>query len=237
MRRFSLTLGFAVLVVVLATPRVSLAQQSLSLSLGGFVPLGEDARGRTEGRHEDVLLSNLDFLAFNIKDFNGGTASAEYLVGVGEWLDAGLGIGVYRRTVPSVYAELVNQNGTEIEQDLRLRIVPFSATVRFLPLGRSAGVRPYIGAGAGVFLWRYSESGDFVDSFDNTIFRDTFVASGSATGPVIFGGLRIPFGSWDLGGEVRFQRATGDLPTDQGFSADRIDLGGWTYSATVTIPF
>ena len=237
MRRFPASLGFLALAAVLATPSTSAAQQSLSFYVGGFVPLGEDARVRINGRSDDVLVNNLDFLAFNIKDFSGGTAGAEYLVGVGQWLEAGLGVGIYRRTVPSVYLDLVNKNGTEIEQDLRLRIVPYTATVRFLPLGRSSGLRPYIGAGVGVLAWRYSESGDFVDSFDNTIFRDSFVGTGTATGPIVLGGLRIPLGPWDIGGEVRYQKATGDLPADQSFSANKIDLGGWTYAVTFNIHF
>jgi len=46
----------------------------------------------------------------------------------------------------------------------KLRVIPFSATVRFLPMGRNNGHRlqPYIGAGVGVFSWRYSESGQFL---------------------------------------------------------------------------
>jgi len=212
------------------------AQQSLNFSIGGFVPRGEDARTRSNGQSGDVLVNNLDFLAFRIKDFNGPTISGEYSVGLGEWLDASLGVGFYRRTVPSVYLDLVNEDGTEIEQDLRLRIVPWTATIRFLPLGRSAPIQPYIGGGVGVFQWRYSESGQFV-AVDQTIFRDSFVGSGVTAGPVILGGVRFPVGSWTIGGEVKYQKAEGDLPADQEFSAGKIDLGGWTYAATFGIRF
>jgi outer membrane protein W len=138
--------------------------------------------------------------------------------------------------VPSVYLDLVNEDGTEIEQDLKLRIVPWTATVRFLPLGRSAPIQPYIGAGVGVFQWRYSESGQFV-AVDGTIFRDSFVGSGATAGPVVLGGVRFPVGSWLIGGEVKYQKAEGSLPADQEFSADKIDLGGWTYAATFGIRF
>lgn len=221
----------------LLLPATSHAQQSLNLYVGAFSPLGEDARVRDRGRSNDVLVNNLDFLAFDIKDFKGGTVGAEYLVGLGDYLDAGLGLGIYKRTVPSVYADLVNENGTEIEQDLKLRIVPFTATVRFLPFGRSVPVKPYIGAGVGVFAWRYVEVGNFVDADFNILPRESFVGSGTASGPVVLGGLRFPLGPWDLGGEVRYQKATGDLPADQFFSADKIDLGGWTYAATFNIHF
>lgn len=236
MRRLTLACVVFGLVAGLLVPSTSYAQQSVSFSVGGFVPLGEDARVRTGRQSDDVLVNNLDYLAFRLQDFNGATVGAEYLVGVGEFLDAGLGIGLYRRTVPTVYANLVNANGSEIEQDLKLRIAPFTATVRFLPFGRSAAVQPYIGAGVGVLAWRYSESGDFVDPADRSIYRASYVGSGSATGPVILGGLRFPVGTWDLGGEVRYQKAAGDLPIDQ-FLSDKIDLGGWTYALTLNVHF
>ena len=82
----------------------------------------------------------------------------EYLTALGDNFDAGLGVGYYQRTVPTVYTDFVNANGTEIEQDLKLRIVPFTATVRWLPMGHHNGVEPYIGAGVGVFNYRYSET-------------------------------------------------------------------------------
>jgi outer membrane protein W len=232
MRRLTVVTALIVL-AGLAAPSASYAQQSLNFYLGGFVPTGEDGRDR-----QDVLWNNLDFLSFDIKDFNGVTAGAEYLVGLNEFIDAGLGVGVYRRTVPAVYTFQVHDiTGDEIEQDLKLRTVPFTATVRFLPLGRSAGIEPYIGAGVAIVNWRYSESGEFVDFTDDSIFRDSFVGKGTATGPVVLGGVRIPLGNWGFGGEIRWQDAKGDLPIDQGFAGDKIDLGGWNYLATVNVRF
>lgn len=236
MRRGSLTVFVLTLLGTTYAASPANAQQSLSFSFGAFAPHGEDARIRASGRGGDVLVNNLDFLAFRIKDFGGATFGADYLVGLGEWFDAGLGVGFYRRTVPSVYLDLVNQDGTEIEQDLRLRVAPFTATIRFLPFGRSSGVQPYVGAGVGVLQWRYSESGQFVAT-DSTIFRDTFVGSGTTAGPVILGGIRFPAGAFSIGGEVKYQMAEGDLPLDQEFSASKIDLGGWTYAATFSVKF
>ena len=107
----------------------------------------------------DVLVNNLNFLAFNIKDFNGPTFGGEWLVGLGNNFEGGLGVGFMTRTVPTVYLDFVNTNGAEIEQDLKLRVVPFTATVRFLPLGHGNGIEPYIGAGVGVFNYRYAKAG------------------------------------------------------------------------------
>lgn len=244
MRRLSLAAGILVLVTGILAPSISYAQQSLTFYFGGFVPKGEDARTRDDGgRSRDVLVNNLDFLSFDTKDFNGGTAGVEYLAGLGEYLDAGLGVGIYRKTVPSVYADYVNRNGAEIEQDLKLRMVPWTATVRVLPFGRSGLIEPYLGAGVAIVNWRYSEAGEFVDFADGSIFRDSFVGSGTATGPTILGGIRIPAGSWAIGFETRWQDVKADLPDDLGFSTTRdgqrpwVDLGGWSYLGTFQLRF
>jgi hypothetical protein len=220
-----------VALVCAISPTPSFAQQALSFSIGGFVPKGLDSRDAN-----DQILDDSTYLSFRMSDFNGVAIGAEYLVGLGRWFDGGLGINWYARTVPSVYADVVNSNGSEIEQDLRLRMVPFTASVRFLPLGRNAGIAPYIGGGVAIINWRYTETGDFVDFTDGSIFSARYVGSGTATGPMFVGGATVPFGSWGVGGEIKYQKATGDLPTDQ-FLLPKIDLGGWTYAATVHVRF
>ena len=131
---------------------------------------------------------------------------------------------------------LVNQNGTEIEQTLKLRIVPFTATIRLLPFGNDQPIQPYIGAGVGVYGWRYSETGQFVDR-QNNVFTGNFVGSGAATGPTILGGVRVPTGPAGVGFEIRYQSAQGTLPTDQGFAGTTIDLGGYNYLLTMNFRF
>jgi len=236
MRRLRQALGFLVLCVGLLAPSTSYAQQSLTLSVGGFVPKGESSRD-----DNDVLVNNLccieNPLLFEVNDFRGGSINVEYVAGLGEFFDAGLGIGYYRHNVNSVYLDLVNENGTEIEQNLRLRITPFTATIRFLPLGHSSAFQPYIGGGIGVFNWRYREQGEWVDPVDSSIFHGSFVGNGTATGPVVLGGIKFPVGPWAIGGEVKWQDAKGDLPADQEFAGSQIDLGGFTYAATFSVRF
>ena len=53
-------------------------------------------------------MNNLDFLAFTVSDFSGRLFGGEYLVGLGDYFDAGLGVGFYQRTVPTVYTDFVN---------------------------------------------------------------------------------------------------------------------------------
>ncbi len=207
------------------------AQQTFNLTLGHFSPRGEDAR--VSG---DVLVANRDFLTFDIGEFGGPSVGAEWLIPLGNFFEAGAGISFSRRTVPSIYTGFRDSDGTEIDQDLRLRILPMALTVRVLPFGRSSGVQPYFGAGLGVFNWRYSESGEFVDfGAGRRIFRDSFVADGNETGPVALGGIRFASDSFSAGGEVRYQSASADL--DNRFAGSKIDLGGWTYQLTLGLRF
>jgi hypothetical protein len=237
MRRLSSFSLSALVLVLLAAPAAS-AQSSFNFYLGAFTPAPLDSRGT-----DDVLFQNSAFLTtlnrdrgIDINEFNGVTVGGEFLVGLTRNIEGGLGIGFYQKTVPVVYTDSVNANGQEIFQDLKLRVVPFSATVRFLPLGHNSPVQPYVGAGVGVLAYRYSETGEFIDSRNN-IFVDSFDASGSATGPIVLGGVRFPLGAFGVGGEIRWQDAKADLPNDQGFAGSRINLGGFNYMFTMNFRF
>jgi len=237
MRRLWLCLSAVVLITgFVATPPASAQQQSVNFFIGGFTPRSFDARG-----NDDVLFSDRfvlsDPLFFNIKDFNGVTLGGEWLVGLGDLFDAGLGVGFYQRTAPSVYDRLTNPDGSEITQDLKLRIVPITATVRFLPLGHKAPIRPYVGGGVGIFAWRYSETGNFVDPVDHTIFAGNFVGSGVNAGPVALAGVTVPISNFGAGFEVRYQSAKGTLPVSQSFAGPKIDLGGFNYLFVFNIRF
>ena len=227
-------LGMASLVagVVLSATTVQ-AQQSVVLSAGYFA-----ARGEATRVVDDVLVENLSLFAFNIKDFNGGTVGGEWQIGIGDYFDAGFGVGFYQRTVPSVYLDFVDIDGTEIFQEFRLRIVPVTATLKVLPFGRQAAIQPYFGVGVGIFNWQYSEVGEFIDFNNFDIFREQFVADGTDVGGLLLGGVRVPFTDrYAAGVELRYQSATGRVGIDQGFLNERIDLGGLTTQFTFQVGF
>ena len=206
-------------------------RQTLNFSLGYFTPLGIDARS-----HDDVLSTNTTFLLFDIDDFNGASVGGEWLVPLARHVEGGIGVSFSSQTVPSVYLDFVDPDGTEVDQDLRLRMVPLAFTVRLIPTGPRSIVQPYIGGGLGIINWRYSESGEFIDfGAGNVIFRDTFVKTGSTAGPVVLGGIRFAGDTASGGFEIKYQKATGDL--DENFAAPKIELGGWTYNFTVGVRF
>ena len=207
---------------------------TIQFNIGYFALKGLDSRV-----NEDVLVGDLisaQPLLFDIKDFNGVHLGGEYLIGFGR-IEAGVGLGYTQRTVPTVYARLTHSDDTEIEQDLKLPTIPVTFTARFLPLGRGAVVEPYIGAGIAAIRWKYSEVGEFVDAVDDSIFPARFTSDGTAVGPTVLAGLRAPISNWTVGGEIRWQKAEGDIPADAGFLGSKIDLGGWTTNFTLGVRF
>jgi len=224
-----LALSVAGAMLVAAPPAA--AQQTLNATFGYFTVRGEDARV-----DNDVLNENRNVLAFEIGDFNGPTIGLEWLVPLGGYFEGGAGLALSRRTVASTYERFTDRDGSEIEQDLKLRLVPIALTIRVLPLGQTSPVQPYLGGGLGIVGWRYSESGEFVDFEQrNAIFREQYVASGSETGPIVLGGLRFAGDAMSGGFEIRYQSADADLgrPFSILQRSPRIDLGGWTYQVTV----
>lgn len=231
--RFAWTIAAVVTVSLLSAGRAAAQEQSFNFSLGYFAVRGEDAR--VDG---DVLIENRDIYLFDFSDFNTVSLGAEYLVGLGEFLEAGAGVGYTSRSVDTIYADFERPDGSEIEQQLKLRIVPISATVRVLPFGRSGAIVPYVGGGIGIYAWRYVEAGDFINftAPGMPIFRERYVETGTSIGPVAVFGARVPVGRGTIGGEVRYQKAEGDLDT-RDFLAPKIDLGGFHYVVTFGVRF
>ncbi len=256
LRKFSVALVAVVLFGAAFAAPAYAQSQAVSFNIGYFSVRGLDGRPSTDIAAQELLLGgNIDRLDYPVqsngagcinnggsaasclkKGFNNVTFGGEWLIGVGDFLEGSAGVGYYSRNVSSVSANFVNLDGSEITQALRLRVIPITATVRFLPLGRQNVVEPYIGAGLGVFIWRYSETGQFVAG-DQSVFAASYVASGTNIGPLVVAGARVPLGKYAVGGEIRYQRAHGDVSSAFAPLASTIDLGGITYQATFVVRF
>lgn len=227
MRTFVRTSAWLLTAMLVAAPASAQVVQSLQLGAGAFIPRGYDSR-----LDNDVLVADLtdqNALAFDIKHFRSGTVFGEWDVAFGPYVEVGGGISYYSRTTPSVYRDLVNQDNSEIRQNLHLRMVPFTGVVRFLPFGKPGQVQPYVGAGVTVVNWRYSETGQFVDPSDFSVYDARYSAKGTTVGSVLLGGIRLPIEGdvFALTAEWRYQFAQGDTGgLSQGFLADKIDLSG-----------
>ncbi len=229
------------------------AQQTVSFNLGYLWVTGVQGRyGSANAVYPgDVLWTELNgdyynALDFRMQGFNNVTFGGDWLISLGDFLEAGAGISYYSRSVPSRSLNIVwdvssDPNapppGSDILQTLRLRMIPITGSVRFLPLGRHAVVEPYVGGGVSLINYRYIEEGDFVDATDVnalSIFNGTYEHSGWAVGPLVLGGIRVPFGAFVVGGEYKYQWGKGTLPTtgDSAFLSDHVDLSGSTFQVT-----
>jgi hypothetical protein len=224
-------------------PAVASADQLFGVIAGGFFLRGEGSR--TDG---DILVGNLlpslDPFVYDIDDFNSGTIGGEYLIGFGDWIEAGVGVSYFQNTVPSFYRDSVHPDQTDIVQDIRVRIVPVTASVRFFPTGRTTPVQAYVGGGINIYRWEYAEFGEFIDYSDPTrrpplpTFIDRFEDDGTAVGPMFLGGVRAPIGDhFMVGGEFRWQGGSGDLDRTQFFTGDKLDLGGYKFVGTFHVRF
>ena len=208
-----------------------LGKQTVNFTLGYFTPVGFDSRDI-----DDVLVANSSFLLFDIDDFNGASVGGEWLFPLARHIEGGIGVSYSSQTARSVYADFVDPDGTEIDQDLHLRLVPLAFTLRLIPVSPSSPFQPYVGGGVGLISWHYSEVGEFVDfNAGREIFNGRFEESGTSAGPIVLGGIRFAADAFSAGFEVRHQWASGDLNSD--FAAPKIDLGGWTYNFTAGFRF
>jgi hypothetical protein len=224
-------LAGALLMCATVASAQDLGRQTVNFTLGYFTPLGYDARD-----DDDVLNVNSTFLLFDLDEFNGASVGGEWLFPLARHIEGGIGVSYSSQTVPSVYADFVDPDGTEIDQDLRLRLVPLAFTVRLIPVNPRSPIQPYIGGGVGLISWQYSEVGEFIDfNAGREIFNERFEKSGTNAGPIVLGGIRFAGDAFSTGFEIRYQRATGDLDAD--FAAPEIDLGGWTYNFTAGVRF
>ena len=85
------------------------AQQSVNFYLGGFVP----RTARTPAARDDVLVQQPGTSSPSTSRTS--TARRSAASGWSGWatnFEAGLGVGIYSRTVPSVYTSFVNSDGT-----------------------------------------------------------------------------------------------------------------------------
>src|SRR5512139_4220266 len=117
----------ALLVLFVATPLLAQARlapparpgpHQVAFTLGYF-----DIRGVDSRVSGDVLIANLGFLSFYPPEFNNVTFGGDYLFSLGDFIEVGGGVSYYSGSAPSVYANFVNEDGTEIWQELKLRFV------------------------------------------------------------------------------------------------------------------
>ncbi len=235
MRRVML-LSLALPALLMAVPSRASAG-GLDLRIGAFFPRGQESLFQDlNSLYSPINDPNLR--GVEAKDFIGVYGGAEYNMVVAPYLELGVGLDGYGRSVETSYRDYTRPDGSEIQQRLHLSMVPLGVTLRFIPTSKQTRLAPYVGGGVDAVFYSYEETGDFIDFFSPTldIVPDTFKDNGTAFGVHGVAGLRAYLNrDFAIVVEGRYQYAKKDmghdfLPNESGL-INRIDLSGW--SATV----
>jgi len=245
-RRLTLTVLFATLWLVPAAasaqihqvPSSSSGDQKITVNFSvGFFAL----RGLGSRPVDDILYQDLQPpqpLLFSISDFNSVPFGGEFIYGLTRHIEFGAGLTYSQRTANSVYANLTHADGSEIQQALKLKQVSEAFTGRYLIFPRGSSIEPYVGGGVIAIRYNYSESGEFVDATDLSIFPAHYETTGTVAGPLVLGGVRGRVGGkLVIGGEFRWQHAVANVPVSDNFLGTKLDLSGWTGNFTFGLRF
>jgi len=231
-------LSVAPALILLCAPGPA-AASGLHLRVGAFFPRADTGAANDLFRDANELYTrDLDTLeGVSASDWVGLYGGAELTGAVGDYLEVGVHVDGYGRTLDTLYKDFVDADGRDIFQTLKLTIVPVGATVRFIPTRREV-IAPYAGGGVDLIYYKYEEYGDFVDFADTElpVVSDAFLSEGWTLGLHAVAGVRVPLNyDWSIVGEVRYQWGEHDMGDD--FRLNRIDLTGASATIGVHVRF
>jgi opacity protein-like surface antigen len=168
-------------------------------------------------------------------DFRAMAMSGDLAVLLGSRLDVALSVSTTATESPSEYREWEGSDGEPIRQQTNLRIIPVALAARYRPLDRGrligsyawvpATWSPYLLAGAGITWFSLSQTGEFVDVEDLSIFPATMDTQGTTTGVHLGAGLDRWFTpTVGLNAEVRYSWGSGRGTNT--FRLQDVDLSG-----------
>ena len=239
MKRATLsTAVVATLLFALAAPAAAQSRgtpgpnSAFQVRLGYFMPRGGG----------ELWEGNEETFTTQVTDFNDFVWGVSFTSGLANNVELGVNADFYSATTTSGYRDYLDDYGFPILHDTRLRQLPLSVDIRFLPTGRyranarrGAAPRPvlYLGLGAGVNFWNYEETGEFIDfaSPDLEIFSGHFSDEGVAWEVHAVGGLELPLNrGFNLLLEGRYSWSEAELGGDLAGLGD-LQLGGASISA------
>ena len=188
-----------------------------------------------------------DQLTLENGDFNAPAISGEIGFILTPRVEVLGGVEWSKSKTPSEYRRFVDNSNLPITQETSLENLHLSGSIRFAlrPRGQSLSrlawipraVTPYVGAGAGAVRYEFTQSGDFVDFVDLSVFPDLFVSKGWAPSAHVFGGADLQiFRLMFLQLEARYLWSSGELGPDF-IDFDPIDLAGFRTTAGISVVF
>ena len=206
---------------------------SLELRMGGFAPDADSLRFR----------DNEELFGTRPEDWAGFTGGLEFSWHPGRNSELGISIDGYGRTVDTVYANYRRASGGDVRLDLELRTASLGMTYRYVFGRRHARLKPYLGLGAGVVFWEYTEAGSRIDfnTFDIAEYDEAF-ADGAVPAAHGVVGLRVGITSdIFLTAEGRYVATATETMRDDfvvgGVAPNEINLSGGAATLGILVRF
>ncbi|MEZ4416195.1 MAG: hypothetical protein R3E10_10660 [Gemmatimonadota bacterium] len=188
-----------------------------------------------------------DELTLSKRDFNAPWFEGEIGVRVSDRVDVLFDVAYSRSERDSEFRDWTDTNDLPIEQRTMFRRVPVSLGFKYYlgDTGRRisslawvpAKWTPYVGAGAGIIWYRFSQVGDFVDFETLDIFVDNFISEGHSGTVHALAGVDYSLSARAaLTGEARYQYAKGPMGADF-VDFDDLDLAGFQVTAGLKFRF
>ncbi|HEX5758465.1 MAG TPA: hypothetical protein VF121_04685 [Thermoanaerobaculia bacterium] len=235
MKRWTLALALILLAAApaVAQPRYGRhrdpADHALRLRVGGFVPEGDSTYFEVNALDFSGEAEDLEDLSFGL----------DYRLDVTPHLSLLFSGTLFEGEMDQHYLDFTDDRGNDIEHTTSLEIASLTLGATFHFLGPEAAIRPYVGAGGGLYTYRLEESGDFIDFNPPPpeLFSGTFATEGETFGYYLLGGFEVPVSrNVAFFAEGRWQRAEDELGEDfEDFG--EIDLSGRDLAAGVTWRF
>ena len=238
MRKTSLAAALAALLSVAAFPTEAAASHhghrswgadSFRLQLGEFDLDGDSSYWRDK---------EADFTG-RADDFEDTFFGVSYMKPLGPRLGLKISGFFFETAEDQAYLDFEDDRGRDIVHTTELETAAITAGIMFRLAPPEAAVQPYVGVGGGLYSYRLTEFGDFIDFSGESleIFDDFFEFEDEELGWYFEAGLEVPLAeTWSIFAEARWDQAEADLSGDFRGLGD-LDLSGQSYSAGIAFRF
>jgi outer membrane protein W len=194
---------------------------SLNLKIGLFHPALES----------DLWQINMENLAFDKADMQGKYYALEYEYFVARNLSVSIEGGYYQQDHFTFYRDYEYDDGSEIPQNIALEIAGLELGFKFYPMGHRQRFFPYLGAGGGLYYWKYEQWGDIIDFENDVVYQDEYAETSTYTPGfnAKAGFVFRPSRSMGIAFEGRYQFLKGELSSFfEGF--EKLDMSGFGFT-------
>jgi opacity protein-like surface antigen len=201
----------------------------------------------------EIFSTAIRDLTLKKSDFQSPTCGFDFGVYINSHFAAVASLDYARATKKTEYRDFVEDNGNPIIQTTRFSQFSFLGTLRYYPrkMGEVVGsyswipnrILPYVGGGAGLAHYSFSQQGDFVNSTNYSIFTDLLSTQNPALMTHLSAGLDFVLTRRIIANvEGRYSWAHGDISTGlTGYSRDywfdSMDLNGLKTIGSISFRF